>query len=165
MKYMKYTPTVSHQFFCEKSLKSDLCVCVCFKLPLRKEVPGKFSIDVSVAPGERLSFKLSFEQLLVRRLGRYELALGLRPTQPVPNLTVEVSITERTGISFVRVLPLRTGQHLSNTLGGGFSFLSFICSRFSDMMQYCGAWMHCRSHISCSCEVRFVDQLHFNIKM
>ncbi|XP_031422757.1 inter-alpha-trypsin inhibitor heavy chain H6 isoform X2 [Clupea harengus] len=83
----------------------------------RKEVPGKFSIDVSVAPGERLSFKLSFEQLLVRRLGRYELALGLRPTQPVPNLTVEVSITERTGISFVRVLPLRTGQHLSNTLG------------------------------------------------
>ncbi|KAG5281748.1 hypothetical protein AALO_G00048380 [Alosa alosa] len=80
----------------------------------RKEFSDKFSIAVSVPPGKHLSFKLSFEQLLARTLGRYELVLGLRPGRPVQNLTVDVSIIERTGISFVRVLPLRTG---SNALG------------------------------------------------
>ncbi|XP_062396996.1 inter-alpha-trypsin inhibitor heavy chain H6-like [Sardina pilchardus] len=77
----------------------------------RKEFSDKFSVAVSVPPGERLSFKLSFEQLLARTLGRYELVLGLRPGQPVQNLTVDVSIIESTGISFVRVLPLRTDRH------------------------------------------------------
>lgn len=100
---------------------------ICSKLwPFRKEFSDKFSVAVSVPPGEHLSFKLSYEQLLARRLGSYELALGLRPVQPVRNLTVDVSIIERTGIGYVRVLPLRTGQGVSNALEGGLSFSCYV---------------------------------------
>eukprot|EP00064_Thunnus_orientalis_P012546 superscaffoldBa00001938_g12581 len=75
----------------------------------------KFRVAVSVPSGARMFFSLSYEELLLRRLGRYELSLGLRPGQPVQNLTLDVSITERTGISFIKVFPLKTSRLLSNT--------------------------------------------------
>ncbi|XP_019963665.2 inter-alpha-trypsin inhibitor heavy chain H6 isoform X2 [Paralichthys olivaceus] len=78
----------------------------------------KFRVAVSVPSGARMSFSLSYEELLPRRLGRYELSLGLRPGQPVQNLTLDVGITERTGISFIKVLPLKTTRLLSNTAKG-----------------------------------------------
>uniref|UniRef100_A0AAX7URL5 Inter-alpha-trypsin inhibitor heavy chain family member 6 n=1 Tax=Astatotilapia calliptera TaxID=8154 RepID=A0AAX7URL5_ASTCA len=70
----------------------------------------KFRVAVSVPSGARVSFFLTYEELLQRRLGRYELTLGLRPGQLVQNLTLDVCIRERTGISFLKVLPLRTIQ-------------------------------------------------------
>uniref|UniRef100_A0A671UIW4 Inter-alpha-trypsin inhibitor heavy chain family member 6 n=1 Tax=Sparus aurata TaxID=8175 RepID=A0A671UIW4_SPAAU len=78
----------------------------------------KFRVAVSVPSGARMLFSLSYEELLPRRLGRYELSLGLRPGQPVQNLTLDVSITERTGISFIKVLPLKASRLLSNTAQG-----------------------------------------------
>ncbi|KAM6976746.1 inter-alpha-trypsin inhibitor heavy chain H6 [Aplochiton taeniatus] len=78
----------------------------------------KFRVAVSVPPGARFSFSLTYEELLIRRFGRYELTLGLRPGQLVDNLTLDVSITERTGISFLKVLPLKTTRLLSNTVQG-----------------------------------------------
>ncbi|KAM4737739.1 inter-alpha-trypsin inhibitor heavy chain H6 isoform 2-T2 [Anableps anableps] len=78
----------------------------------------KFRVAVSVPSGTRMSFFLTYEELLPRRLGRYELSLGLRPGQPVQNLTLDVSIHERTGISFIKVLPLKTSRLLSNTAQG-----------------------------------------------
>ncbi|KAI1892156.1 hypothetical protein AGOR_G00130370 [Albula goreensis] len=78
----------------------------------------KFRVAVSVPSGTRLSFSLTYEELLSRRLGRYELALGLRPGQPVQNLSLEVTVAERSGISFIRVLPLRESRLLSNTVSG-----------------------------------------------
>ncbi|TRY98799.1 hypothetical protein DNTS_013107 [Danionella cerebrum] len=76
----------------------------------------KFRVAVNVPPGARVSFSLTYEELLSRRLGRYELSLSLRPGQPVQNLSVDVSISERTGISFIRVLPLRTSRLLTNSV-------------------------------------------------
>ncbi|XP_030227028.1 inter-alpha-trypsin inhibitor heavy chain H5 isoform X1 [Gadus morhua] len=76
----------------------------------------KFRVAVSVPPGAEMSFSLSYEELLPRRLGHYELSLGLRPGQPVQNLTLDVIIEERTGISFLRVLPLKTSRLMSNTV-------------------------------------------------
>uniref|UniRef100_UPI0037E8FF4E inter-alpha-trypsin inhibitor heavy chain H6 n=1 Tax=Semicossyphus pulcher TaxID=241346 RepID=UPI0037E8FF4E len=78
----------------------------------------KFRVAVSVPSGARMFFSLSYEELLPRRLGRYELSLGLRPAQPVQNLTLDVSITERTSISFIKVFPLKTSRLLSNTAQG-----------------------------------------------
>lgn len=78
----------------------------------------KFRVAVNVPPGARVSFSLSYEELLSRRLGRYELTLGLRPGQPVQNLSLDVSIAERTGIRFVRALPLRTSRLLTNNVQG-----------------------------------------------
>uniref|UniRef100_A0A4W5QKJ5 Inter-alpha-trypsin inhibitor heavy chain family member 6 n=1 Tax=Hucho hucho TaxID=62062 RepID=A0A4W5QKJ5_9TELE len=76
----------------------------------------KFRVAVSVPSGTRMSFSLSYEELLPRRLGRYELTLGLRPGGLVTNLTLDVSIAERTGLSFIKVLPLKTSRLLSNTV-------------------------------------------------
>ncbi|XP_010873494.2 inter-alpha-trypsin inhibitor heavy chain H6 [Esox lucius] len=76
----------------------------------------KFRVAVSVPPGSHISFSLSYEELLPRRLGHYELTLGLRPGRLVPNLTLDVSIVERTGLRFVKVLPLKTGRLLSSTV-------------------------------------------------
>lgn len=73
---------------------------------------------VSVPAGARLTFLLTYEELLPRRLGRYQLSLGLRPGQPVQNLTLDVSITEQTGISSVQVLPLKTSRLLSGPAEG-----------------------------------------------
>uniref|UniRef100_A0A3P8RP23 Inter-alpha-trypsin inhibitor heavy chain family member 6 n=1 Tax=Amphiprion percula TaxID=161767 RepID=A0A3P8RP23_AMPPE len=78
----------------------------------------KFRVAVSVPSGARMSFCLSYEELLPRRLGRYELSLGLRPGQLVQNFTLDVDVTERTGISFIKVLPLKTSRLLSNTAQG-----------------------------------------------
>ncbi|KAM4563619.1 inter-alpha-trypsin inhibitor heavy chain H6 [Odontesthes bonariensis] len=78
----------------------------------------KFRVAVSVPSRTHMSFLLSYEELLPRRLGRYELSLGLRPGQLVQNLTLDISITERTGISFIKVLPLKTSRLLSNTAQG-----------------------------------------------
>uniref|UniRef100_I3KI77 Inter-alpha-trypsin inhibitor heavy chain family member 6 n=1 Tax=Oreochromis niloticus TaxID=8128 RepID=I3KI77_ORENI len=75
----------------------------------------KFRVAVSVPSGARMSFFLTYEELLQRRLGRYELTLGLRPSQLVQNLTLDVCIRERTGISFLKVLPLRTSRAVTNT--------------------------------------------------
>ncbi|XP_051947822.1 inter-alpha-trypsin inhibitor heavy chain H6 isoform X2 [Xyrauchen texanus] len=76
----------------------------------------KFRVAVNVPSGARVSFSLSYEELLSRRLGHYELTLGLRPGQPVQNLSLDVSISERTGISFIRALPLRTSRLLTNNV-------------------------------------------------
>uniref|UniRef100_A0A3Q0SE67 Inter-alpha-trypsin inhibitor heavy chain family member 6 n=1 Tax=Amphilophus citrinellus TaxID=61819 RepID=A0A3Q0SE67_AMPCI len=73
----------------------------------------KFRVAVSVPSGARMSFFLTYEELLQRRLGRYELSLGLRPGQLVQNLTLDVCIRERTGISFLKVLPLKSNCYFA----------------------------------------------------
>ncbi|CAM5131604.1 unnamed protein product [Natator depressus] len=78
----------------------------------------KFRVSASVAAGSQVSFELSYEELLQRHLGKYQHAVSVRPQQVVGNLTVEVSISERTGIDYVHVLPLRTSRLLTNTLRG-----------------------------------------------
>uniref|UniRef100_A0A4W5QPQ2 Inter-alpha-trypsin inhibitor heavy chain family member 6 n=1 Tax=Hucho hucho TaxID=62062 RepID=A0A4W5QPQ2_9TELE len=94
--------------------------------PLREM--EKFRVAVSVPSGTRMSFSLSYEELLPRRLGRYELTLGLRPGGLVTNLTLDVSIAERTGLSFIKVLPLKTSRLLSNTVTGNIGKDSHQCS-------------------------------------
>lgn len=94
----------------------------------REREMEKFRVAVNVPPGARVSFSLSYEELLSRRLGRYELSLGLRPGQPVQNLSLEVSISERTGISFIRALPLRTSRLLTNSVQGNRRGISHVVS-------------------------------------
>lgn len=87
-------------------------------LSSRERETEKFRVAVSVPAGARMLFCLTYEELLPRRLGRYELSLGLRPGQLVQNLTLDVSITEHTGLRFIKVLPLKTSRLLSSTAQG-----------------------------------------------
>ncbi|KAL8164281.1 UNVERIFIED_CONTAM: hypothetical protein K2H54_048507 [Gekko kuhli] len=78
----------------------------------------KFRVFTNVEAGGKAAFELTYEELLQRHLGRYQHAISIRPQQVVRNLSVEVSISERTGIDYVHVLPLRTSRLLTNTLRG-----------------------------------------------
>lgn len=106
------------------------CLSLLFLLccGLREREIEKFRVAVSVPSGTQMSFSLSYEELLPRRLGRYELTLGLRPGGLVTNLTLDVSIAERTGLSFIKVLPLKTSRLLSNTVTGNIGKDNHQCS-------------------------------------
>ncbi|XP_074554932.1 inter-alpha-trypsin inhibitor heavy chain H5 isoform X2 [Halichoeres trimaculatus] len=65
-------------------------------------------------PGRnRAIFLLTYEELLQRRLGRYEHVTSLRPLQLVSRLSVDVTIVDHSPITDLQVLPLRNGR--SNT--------------------------------------------------
>lgn len=65
-------------------------------------------------PGRnRAVFMLTYEELLQRRLGRYEHVTSLRPLQLVSRLTLDVTIIDHSAITGLEVLLLR------NSLGGG----------------------------------------------
>lgn len=93
-------------------------MCVFILNGCREREMEKFRVAVSVPSRAHMSFSLTYEELLSRRLGHYELTLGLRPGQLVQNLTLDISISERSGLSFVKVLPLRTSRLLSNVTEG-----------------------------------------------
>ncbi|XP_056665284.1 LOW QUALITY PROTEIN: inter-alpha-trypsin inhibitor heavy chain H6, partial [Monodelphis domestica] len=78
----------------------------------------KFRISTSVAGGGEVAFTLTYEELLPRLLGKYQHAVSVRPGQVVPNLRVEVTISERTGIDYIHVLPLQSSHLLTNIVRG-----------------------------------------------
>lgn len=100
------------------ALRSLHCDLLLLFLSSREREVEKFRVAVSVPAGAETTFFLTYEELLPRRLGRYELSLGLRPGQLVQNLTVEVSVMEQTGISFIKVLPLKTNWLLPSIAQG-----------------------------------------------
>ncbi|XP_075893065.1 inter-alpha-trypsin inhibitor heavy chain H3-like isoform X2 [Nelusetta ayraudi] len=61
----------------------------------------EFKTSVTVAPHKKITFELTYEELLKRRLGKYELQIHARPMQPVRDFKVDVHISEKAGISFL----------------------------------------------------------------
>ncbi|XP_025961128.2 inter-alpha-trypsin inhibitor heavy chain H4 isoform X1 [Dromaius novaehollandiae] len=61
----------------------------------------QFQVSVSVAAGSRVTFELTHEELLKRRLGKYELLLKVRPKQLVQHFQIDVHIFEPQGIRFL----------------------------------------------------------------
>ncbi|XP_073496150.1 inter-alpha-trypsin inhibitor heavy chain H6 [Phyllobates terribilis] len=78
----------------------------------------KFRVSMNVEAGGEITFTLTYEELLRRQLGKYEHSVSVKPGQIVQNLTVQVTISERTGIDYVRVLPLRSSRLLTNAVRG-----------------------------------------------
>ncbi|KAK2859128.1 hypothetical protein Q5P01_003748 [Channa striata] len=75
-----------------------------------------FRMAVSIPGRNRAIFLLTYEELLQRRLGRYEHATSLRPLQLVSRLRLDVAIVDHSLITDLEVLPLRNGR--SNTATG-----------------------------------------------
>ena len=75
----------------------------------------KFRISTSLAPSKEVTFSLAYEELLQRHKGQYQLVVSLRPGQLVARLSIEVTVSERTGIGYVHVPPLRTSRLHTNT--------------------------------------------------
>ncbi|XP_058647943.1 inter-alpha-trypsin inhibitor heavy chain H3 [Onychostoma macrolepis] len=72
----------------------------------------KFSVSVNIAPQSRVTFTLTYEELLQRHLGSYEIMIGVRPKQLVQNFEIVVDIYEPNGIAFVDI----NGTFITNEL-------------------------------------------------
>ncbi|XP_054472032.1 inter-alpha-trypsin inhibitor heavy chain H3 isoform X2 [Anoplopoma fimbria] len=63
----------------------------------------EFKTSVTIAAHQKATFELTYEELLKRRLGKYELQIHARPMQPVKDFKVDVYINEEAGINFIEV--------------------------------------------------------------
>ncbi|XP_059185015.1 inter-alpha-trypsin inhibitor heavy chain H3-like [Centropristis striata] len=71
-----------------------------------------FSVSVNIAAKSNVSFILTYEELLQRKLGQYEILTRVKPKQPVQEFQIVVNIFEPQGIDFVEA----TATFLSNEL-------------------------------------------------
>ncbi|XP_031424240.1 inter-alpha-trypsin inhibitor heavy chain H3-like [Clupea harengus] len=62
-----------------------------------------FKTSVTVAAHSKVTFELTYEELLSRRLGKYELLINAQPGQIVKDFKIDVNIYEKTGINFHEV--------------------------------------------------------------
>ncbi|XP_076015819.1 inter-alpha-trypsin inhibitor heavy chain H5 [Genypterus blacodes] len=74
-----------------------------------------FRMAVSIPGRNRAVFLLTYEELLQRRLGRYEHVTSVRPLQLVSRLSLDVTIVEHSTITHLEVLPLRNGKSNSKS--------------------------------------------------
>lgn len=56
----------------------------------------KFSVSVNIIPHSQVTFTLTYEELLQRHLGSYEIIIGVRPKQLVQNFEVYHSFLSQT---------------------------------------------------------------------
>lgn len=67
----------------------------------------EFKTSVTVAAHKKVTFELTYEELLKRRLGKYELQIHARPMQPVKDFKVRPPPSNWTrSILFSRTLSL-----------------------------------------------------------
>lgn len=76
----------------------------------RAEGTDTFRATLVIPSKGKAAFLLSYEELLQRRLGKYEHIVSVRPQQLVGRLTVDVTVLERSGIVGLEVLPLRNSR-------------------------------------------------------
>lgn len=75
-------------------------------------------MEVTIPGRNRALFLLTYEELLQRRLGRYEHVTSVRPMQLVSKLSVGVTIVEHSRITYLEVLPLRNAKTPSSNGNG-----------------------------------------------
>uniref|UniRef100_A0A3Q0R3G5 Inter-alpha-trypsin inhibitor heavy chain 5 n=1 Tax=Amphilophus citrinellus TaxID=61819 RepID=A0A3Q0R3G5_AMPCI len=69
-----------------------------------------FRMAAKIPGRNRAVFLLTYEELLQRRLGRYEHVTSLRPMQLVSRLSLDVTIVDHSPITDLEVLPLRNSK-------------------------------------------------------
>ncbi|KAF5307797.1 hypothetical protein FQR65_LT06669 [Abscondita terminalis] len=75
---------------------------------------NRFTISINVEPETKAVFYLTYEELLKRQNGRYQLVINLHPGELVRNLDVVVEIAESRKLIDVKVPPIRTGNEIRN---------------------------------------------------
>nr|XP_015836303.1 PREDICTED: inter-alpha-trypsin inhibitor heavy chain H4-like [Tribolium castaneum] len=74
----------------------------------------KFTVSVNIEPSSEIIFRLTYEELLQRQNGQYELIINVHPGQIVDDLCVEVKIDETRPLTFVKTPSLCTGNEISD---------------------------------------------------
>uniref|UniRef100_A0A8C6WTJ3 Inter-alpha-trypsin inhibitor heavy chain 5 n=1 Tax=Neogobius melanostomus TaxID=47308 RepID=A0A8C6WTJ3_9GOBI len=73
-----------------------------------------FRMPVKIPGRNRAIFFLTYEELLQRRLGRYEHITSIRPMQLVSRLSLDITIVDHSPITHLEVLPLRNGKGITS---------------------------------------------------
>uniref|UniRef100_A0A8C6V7I0 Inter-alpha-trypsin inhibitor heavy chain H3 n=1 Tax=Naja naja TaxID=35670 RepID=A0A8C6V7I0_NAJNA len=76
----------------------------------------KFSVSINVAAGGKVNFELNYEQLLDRKLGKYELIIKVKPKQLVEDFQIDAHIFEPQGISFLETESSFLNNEIGNAL-------------------------------------------------
>ncbi|KAL3978297.1 nucleolysin TIA-1/TIAR [Sarotherodon galilaeus] len=76
----------------------------------------EFKTSVTVAAHKKVTFELTYEELMKRTHGKYELQIHARPMQPVSDFKVDVHIQEEAGISFIDVKGGLSTKALANAI-------------------------------------------------
>ncbi|XP_042072480.1 inter-alpha-trypsin inhibitor heavy chain H3 [Haplochromis burtoni] len=76
----------------------------------------EFKTSVNVAAYKKVTFELTYEELMKRTHGKYELQIHARPMQPVRDFKVDVYIHEEAGISFINVKGGLSTKDLANAI-------------------------------------------------
>ncbi|XP_069062479.1 inter-alpha-trypsin inhibitor heavy chain H3-like isoform X1 [Pleurodeles waltl] len=61
----------------------------------------KFKVSVSIAPSGKVTFQLTYEELLKRVFGKYEMLIRVKPKQLVDQFQIDVHISETQAITFL----------------------------------------------------------------
>lgn len=97
-----------------------------------------FKASLVIPSKDKAAFFLSYEELLQRRLGKYQHSISVRPQQLVGRLTVEVNILERSGITSLEVLPLHNSRKMGSGKAEGESGLLLVLRSYG--MLKAGSW-------------------------
>ncbi|XP_017305527.1 inter-alpha-trypsin inhibitor heavy chain H3 isoform X8 [Ictalurus punctatus] len=76
----------------------------------------EFKTSVTVSAFSKVTFELTYEELLKRRLGKYELRIHAQPMQTVADFKIDVYINEHPGISYLEVKGGLKTQELSSAV-------------------------------------------------
>ncbi|KAJ7999734.1 hypothetical protein DPEC_G00197480 [Dallia pectoralis] len=76
----------------------------------------EFKTSVTVAALSKVTFELTYEELLKRRLGKYKLLIHARPMQPVADFKIDVYINEHPGINFLEIKGGLSTKELANAI-------------------------------------------------
>ncbi|XP_061473986.1 inter-alpha-trypsin inhibitor heavy chain H4 isoform X4 [Rhineura floridana] len=76
----------------------------------------QFHVSVNIAVASKVTFELIYEELLKRKLGKYELLIKVKPKQLVNNFQIDTHIFEPQGISFLETDSTFMTNELNNAL-------------------------------------------------
>ncbi|POI33574.1 hypothetical protein CIB84_002675 [Bambusicola thoracicus] len=81
----------------------------------------KFTVSVNIAAGSKVTFELTYEELLKRHFGKYEMFIKVKPKQLVKDFEIEVNIFEPQGISALEAEGTFITNDLQNVIKKSFS--------------------------------------------
>uniref|UniRef100_A0A670J008 Inter-alpha-trypsin inhibitor heavy chain 4 n=1 Tax=Podarcis muralis TaxID=64176 RepID=A0A670J008_PODMU len=76
----------------------------------------QFRVSVNVAAAAKVNFELTYEELLKRKLGKYELLIKVKPKQLVKHFQIDTHIFEPQGISALETESTFITNELNNAL-------------------------------------------------
>ncbi|XP_062923688.1 inter-alpha-trypsin inhibitor heavy chain H3-like [Mobula hypostoma] len=75
-----------------------------------------FKMSINIAPTKKIVFELTYEELLQRKLGKYEMVIKVKPLQLVNHFQIDAHIFEPKGITFLNAHATFLTEQLENAL-------------------------------------------------